>query len=419
MTIARRAQGAGARRGGTFRRWRRLAFAAQALVALGLPFARVGGESALRLDVPAGRLHAFGAAFAIDEAFVVLAATLLATAAFLLVTLLLGRVWCGWACPQTVLGELTRWVVPERRAKPRRWRRPLGFAATAAVSALVAADLVWYFVPPGEFLRRLAAGALGPVVAGAWAALAVILFLDLGWLRATFCATACPYAKLQGVLFDRATLVVAYDARRAADCVDCGACVRVCPTGIDIRDGLQMECIACAECVDACAPVMAKLRRAPDLVGYFRGEPGRPGKLLRPGAVALGAATAACAALLGWVLVTRAVLDVSAVRELAFAPRRAPDGRAVNAYSVALENHGRAPVTVSLAISAPGGTVAVRPDAVLLAAGERRQVRVVASAGGLPPGEATAVLSAEARRGAAVVDRRTEPIPLLVPRESP
>ena len=404
---------------GRFRRWRRLAFAAQAAVALGLPFLTIGGESALRLDVPAGRLHAFGAAFAVDEAFVVLAATLLVTAAFLLATLVLGRVWCGWACPQTVLGELTAWVVPERRARPRRWRRPLGFLAVAAVSAVVAADLLWYFVPPGEFLRRLAAGALGPVVGGAWAVLFAVLFLDLAFLRATFCATACPYAKLQGVLFDRDTLVVAYDGRRAADCVDCGACVRVCPTGIDIRRGLQMECIACAECVDACAPVMRRLHRAPDLVGYFRGEPGRRGRLLRPGVGALAVATAACAALLVGVLATRDLLDLSAVRELAYAPRRTPDGGAVNAYSVALENHGRAPVTVALALTAPGGAVALRPDAVPLGPGERRQVRVLAAARGLPPGEATGELAAVARRGSEVVSRRSQPVPLIIPRESP
>src|SRR6266536_5768381 len=103
-----------------FGTWRRLAAAAQAIVVLGLPFVSIGGESALRLDVPAGRLHAFGASYAIDEALVVLAAVLVATAAFLLVTLRFGRVWCGWACPQTVLSDLTSWVAPERRAKPRR-----------------------------------------------------------------------------------------------------------------------------------------------------------------------------------------------------------------------------------------------------------------------------------------------------------
>jgi cytochrome c oxidase accessory protein FixG len=404
---------------GKFHRWRRIAGAAQALCVLGLPFVRVAGESALRLDVPAGRLHAFGASFAIDEAFVLLAATLALTAGFLLVTLLLGRVWCGWACPQTVLGDLTRWVVPEVRARPRPWRRPLGFLAVAVVSAVVSANLLWYFVPPADFFGRLLAGTLGPILAGSWWALFATLFLDLAFLRATFCATACPYAKLQGVLFDRATLVVAYDVGRDADCVDCGACVRVCPTGIDIRDGLQMECIACAECIDACTPVMAKLRRAPDLVGYFHGEPGRPARPLRPAVLALGAATIASLALLVGVVATRALLDLSVVPELAFAPRRAPDGAAVNAFSVALENHARGDVLVALSLDAPGATATLRPDAVPLAGGERRQVRLLASVRGLPAGRSVAVLAAEARRGAEVVARNRERVPLVVPGGAP
>jgi cytochrome c oxidase accessory protein FixG len=379
----------------------------------------VGGESALRLDVPGGRLHALGASFAIDEAFVVLAAALLVTFAFLFVTLVWGRVWCGWACPQTVLGDLTSWVVPEALKKPRRWRRPLGFLAVAAVSAVVAANLLWYFVTPSDFFGRLASGTLGPVLAGSWAALFAILFLDLAFLRATFCATACPYAKLQGVLFDRSTLVIAYDARRGEDCVDCGACVRVCPTGIDIREGLQVECIACAACVDACAPIMARLRRAPDLVGYFHGEPGGRARPLRPAALALGAATVASAVLLVAVVATRSLLDLSALPEQAFRPRRGGDGRVVNAYTVALENHGRAPVTVALALRAAGADVEVRPERVALDAGERRQLRVVASARGLAPGRTRAELSAEASRGAEIVARRVHPVPMFVPAETP
>ncbi len=411
--------------------WRRVAAATQALVVLGLPFVSIGGESALRLDVPAGRLNAFGASFAIDEAFVVLAATLVVTATFLLVTLLFGRVWCGWACPQTVLADLTSWV--ERRPfdsgrakrglrsgrteRMRRWRRPLGFAGVAAVSAIAAANLLWYFVTPAEFFRRLAGGTLGPVLGGSWAALFAALFLDLTFLRATFCATTCPYAKLQGVLFDRSTLVVAYDARRAADCVDCGACVRACPTGIDVRDGLQAECIACAACVDACAPVMAKLGRAPDLVGYFHGEPGRAPRPFRPAALALGGATLAAAALLVAVIALRSLLDLSALPEPAFQPRRSADGRVVNAYSVALENHAREPVVVALAMGSAAGEVQVRPDHVPLAGGERRQVRLVASARGLSPGRTPAELSAEARRGARVVARRTQRVPIFIPPE--
>jgi cytochrome c oxidase accessory protein FixG len=392
-----------------FQRWRRIAGAAQALLVLGLPFVSVGGESALRLDVPAGRLHAFGASFGIDEAFVVLAATLVATAALLLVTLLYGRVWCGWSCPQTVLGDLTALVVPERRARPRRWRRPAGFAAVALVSALFAAATLWYFVAPAEFFRRLAGGTLGPVLGWSWAALAALLFLDLAFVRETFCTTACPYARLQGVLFDRSTLVVAYDAGRDADCVDCGACVRVCPTGIDIRDGLQMECIACAACVDACQPIMRKLRRAPDLVGYFHGEPGGRARPLRPAALALLAATAASVALLAGTLLGRTPVGLAAQRDEAFAPRRTPDGRALNAYAVSLENRGRAPASIALSLRPVGaGEVTLRPDRLELAPRERRRVRVLATASGVAPGRVPAELVAElladgapARRGGA------------------
>ncbi len=270
-------------------------------------------------------------------------------------------------------------------------------------------------MPPGEFLARLAGGALGPVLGGSWAALSIVLFLDLAFLRADFCATACPYAKLQGVMFDRATLLVAYDARRDADCVDCGACVRVCPTGIDIRDGLQAECIACAACIDACAPVMSRLGRAPDLVGYFHGEPGARPRPLRPGVLALGAGTLAAAALLAAVVATRALLDLTALPDETFRPRLGPDGAAVNAYAVALENHARAPVTVALALALPGGEAAVRPDAVALAPGERRQLRVVAAARGLAPGRVQGELSAAARTAGGAVERRTQRVALVVP----
>jgi cytochrome c oxidase accessory protein FixG len=403
--------------GGTprFGRLRRIAAAAQALLVLGLPFASVNGESALRLDVPAGRLHAFGASFAIDEAFVVLAATLAVTFAFLLVTLLFGRVWCGWACPQTVLADLTRLVVPEGRTAARRWRRPAGLALAALVSAVASANLLWYFVSPYEFFPRLSAGALGPVLGWSWAALGTILFADLVLLRQRFCATVCPYAKLQGVLFDRSTLAVAYDARRAADCVDCRACVRACPTGIDIRDGLQAECIACAACIDACRPIMRKLGRAPDLVGYFFGEPGAPRRLARPGALALGAATSLSLLLLAAVVAGRSAVSLEALPEAAFTPRRAPDGRALNAYAVALENHGREPVTVALAIRLAGAEVAVRPERVLLSGGERRQVRVLASVRGLAPGRVRAELVGEVRAGEALLERRGVALPIVVP----
>jgi cytochrome c oxidase accessory protein FixG len=328
------------------------------------------------------------------------------------VTLAFGRVWCGWACPQTVLGDLT--------ARLDAWRRRGGargaaaFALYALASALVAANLLWYFVPPGEFASRLVEGRLGPVLAGSWAVLGAVLFLDLALLRWRFCATACPYAKLQGALFDRHTLAIAYDARRAADCIDCGACVRVCPTGIDIRDGLQAACIACGECVDACAPILARLRRPPKLVGFFFGEPGARRRLLRPAVLALAGATGAALVLTAAVAAERAPLDLLVSPASQYEPRLAADGRAVNAYAVALENRGRAPVTLRLALAAGAARTSVRPEAVTLGPGEHRRLTVVASALGLGGSarSVSATLSAETAGGEVRAARR---VPFVVP----
>ena len=405
---------------------RRAAGLAQAAVFLGVPFLRVDGESALRLDVPAGRLHVLGLSLAVDEAFAVLLAVLAATFAFLLGTVVLGRAWCGWSCPQTVLSDLTAWALPRGRG---RLRRSFGLAALAGVSAVFAAASLWYFVPPQEFLARLAAGRLGPVLGWSWAALGAVLLADLALVRQVFCATVCPYARLQGVLLDRASLVVAYDRTRAADCVDCGACVRVCPTGIDIRGGLQTQCIACAACIDACQPIMRRLGRAPDLVGYFLGEPGPPPRaypssrartLLRPSALALAGATALSLALLGVTVARRSPLELAARADAAFAPRRAADGTALHALAVDVENRTRGAVSVVFVLDAAGAATAVRPERLALGPGERRHVRLLASVSseaGLAPGRARARLVGELREGERLLGREDAEVSLVIPED--
>jgi len=399
----------------TWGRWRRAAGLAQAALLLGLPFVEVGGESALRFDVPTLRLHVFGASLALDELYPVLAATLFATFAFLLATLVLGRAWCGWSCPQTVLSDLT--------APLDRWRRKGGARGAAALlglallSALVAASLVWWFVAPGPFVRGLWEGTLHPWAWGSWAVLAATLFLDLAFLRARFCATACPYAKLQGVLFDRHTLVVAYDAARSDDCVDCGACVRCCPTGIDIREGLQMECIACAACIDACQPIMRKVGKRPDLVGYFFGPPGGRARLGRPAVLAVGALTAGALALLAGSAAARTPLDLRVERAADFAPRRSAGGSAVNAFEVTLENRGRAAASLRLRLDAPGVEVSLRPSEIRLAPGELRRVRVLATVD--VPGQGARTFPGELRAepGSGGGGPPPRPVELQVPAE--
>lgn len=381
---------------------------ASAVVSVGLPFVSVGGDSALRFDVPTLRLHFFGATLWMNEAFILLLATLALTLVFLLVTVAGGRVWCGWGCPQTLLADLT--------APLERWRRAGGGRAltavlgVAALSAVVGVSLVGYVVSPYELLPALVAGELGPVAAGSCAALGLLVFVDLVFWRQRFCVTACPYAKLQGALFDEHTLVVAYDDRRASDCIDCGACVRACPTDIDIRAGVQAACIACAACIDACEPIMARLQRPPHLVGYVHGAPGRTRRLLRPGVVALAVASLLAVGAAVTAAATRADLDVLVSPASMIAPRRTASGGAANAFTVALENHGAKALSVIMSVSAAGQLGRLRPGELTLAVGEHRRLTVVAELDRVAPGrlEAEVTVTAGGRS-------HTRTVPFFVP----
>lgn len=373
--------------------WRWVALSAQALVVLGLPFVTVRGESALRFDVASLEFKFFGAAVFIDELFVVLVALLGLASVFLLVTVLFGRLWCGWGCPQTALTFFTRFVSPARGAKALR--RVAGFAGVALVSAAVAANLLWYLVSPYEFFSRLAAGRLGFELGAAWAVMAAGVFLDLAWLRYRFCAKVCPYAMLQGALFDWHTLLIAYDTRRASECIDCKACVRVCPVDIDIRGGVSSACVSCTCCVDACADILQKLHR-PSLVGYAWGSPGRPPRFARPAVLALAVLTAAAGAGLGLTVAARTGFELSVVAASDFPARRAADGQMVNAYQLSVENRLRVPLRLELSARSPAGPVELRPTGLVLQPGEHRALRVFVHAT-VPAGSRSADVEISAR----------------------
>ncbi|HYA88950.1 MAG TPA: 4Fe-4S dicluster domain-containing protein [Nitrospirota bacterium] len=234
----------------TFHGFRRLTDALLLIILIGLPFVRLNGESALRFDVPTLRLLFFGTGIWMQDFFIVLVAVIFLTFFILFVTTILGRVWCGWLCPQTVLMDVTTFM----EAFKKQGYPGLIAAAFAglAASAALSASFISYFVSPYDLPLILRTG--GPsatIVVWSWAVIAVVLYLDLIALRRGFCAAACPYAKMQGVLFDDRTLMVAFDSARTEECRECLACVKVCPLGIDIRKGTQMACIHCAECVDA------------------------------------------------------------------------------------------------------------------------------------------------------------------------
>lgn len=225
---------------------RRAAALAQAAALLALPFVRVGGESALRFDIPALTLHVGGAAVGIDAFHWVLVAVLVLMLLAIGITVVFGRVWCGWVCGQTVIPELAAWAVS---VLPRKFRAAGTKLILVPLSAAVSLSLIAFFLPPADAVAGLSRSR---VVLGCFVVQAAAVYGMLALAGPRFCRSVCPYAMLQNILFTRNTLTIAFDKERAADCLRCDDCVRACPVAIDIKDGDQRECIACAQCIDAC-----------------------------------------------------------------------------------------------------------------------------------------------------------------------
>ncbi|MBZ0155576.1 MAG: 4Fe-4S binding protein [Alphaproteobacteria bacterium] len=329
----------------TIRSLRQVAGALQAVVMVGLPFLKINGESALRFDIPTLRLHVFGCTLWMQEFFLVLIATIFLTLLALFITLVFGRIWCGWLCPQTVLTDLTPFV--DRAGGKGPLLTAAAYAATFLISAVVAASLIWYFVSPYEFLPALSRGTLGTTTWGFWTVMTLGIFLNYAFLRHKWCATACPYAKLQSVLFDKSTLIIELDPKRAAECIDCRRCEKVCPTGISIRRGMDAACINCAECIDACNAVMGRFNRK-GLLRYAFGSGGE-GKILRQNFFVVGGFVLLFFGLSLYFTLARTGVDVTVLPHT-MGPRLTREGKIINAYVLAVKNMQDRPVELKVTV---------------------------------------------------------------------
>ena len=362
---------------GVFNNWRwGLVFFTQALF-YGLCWIDWNGRQAVLFHLVERKFYIFGMVFWPQDVIYLAILLVISAYALFLATAVGGRLFCGYACPQTVYTEILMWIETkiegERPARmkldaqpmsPRKFRlKFLKHALWLVVALWTGITFVGYFTPIKELLASALSFSLGPWELFWTLFYAAFLYMQAGFLREQVCKYMCPYARFQGVMFDPDTLIITYDpergeprgarrknadpgAQKLGDCVDCGICVQVCPTGIDIREGLQNECIGCAACIDACDQVMDKMKYPRGLIrystenaveqGFGRNEIVRRTLRLRPmlylGALLLIGGAGA------WSLATRMPLKVGIEKERAALYRESDNGNIENAFRMHLTN---------------------------------------------------------------------------------
>ncbi|MCA9546805.1 MAG: cytochrome c oxidase accessory protein CcoG [Myxococcales bacterium] len=366
---------------------------ARTLVAWGLiialfiaPWIDVAGHPAMFFDFPHRRFYFWGLTlFATDANYLLFLAGTLVFGVFLF-TAVFGRVWCGWACPQTVfLESVIRPIEELIEGKPSQrkkldaapWtpgkvlKKGLKLSAFLAVSGMVSTTLVAYFLGRDGVIEAQFDPASHPIGTAFFVAMTGIMLFDFTWFREQTCVVVCPYGRFQSVLMDGDSLAIGYDYARGeprgkaakggesteklGDCVDCKKCVQVCPTGIDIRKGNQLECVNCTACIDACDSIMDKLGRERGLIRYssensLKGEKTR---IIRPRVVFYSVALTAV--LIGFftAVTLRQPVEI-ALNRLVGAPFvQLPDGRYQNQVELRIANKSGADKTFSVKLVAP------------------------------------------------------------------
>ncbi|MCG2841447.1 cytochrome c oxidase accessory protein CcoG [Sandaracinobacter sp. RS1-74] len=337
-----------------------------------------------------------------QEFYYVAGLLIMAGLGLFLITTTVGRAWCGYACPQTVWTDLymqvERWIEGDRNARMRLDAAPMSagkfakrfskHAVWLLIAVVTGGAWVFYFADAPTLLKQLLDGSAPFVAYGSIALLTFTTWSLAGLMREQVCTYMCPWPRIQSAMLDEDSFIVTYKGWRGeqrgsakaklaqpdsfGDCVDCMACVNVCPTGIDIRNGPQLECITCALCIDACNDVMAKLGRAPDLIGYTtlkrdeaesKGQPLEPmwKTLLRPRALVYFAVWAAIGIFMLVLLAGRSQMDISILQERNPIYVQLSDGDIRNSYTVKLLNKQGRPREFQLSVSGLEGALLSNP----------------------------------------------------------
>lgn len=337
----------------------------------GVAWLQWDGRQALLFDLPERKFYVLGLVFWPQDFYLLAWLLIIAAVSLFFFTALGGRLWCGYACPQTVWTEafirIERFVegnAPKRKKLDRSpwtankiFRRTLKHGLWLALAAFTGFTFVGYFTPIRELTSEVLQGAVG-----GWSLFWIGLYGlatygNAGHLREQVCKYMCPYARFQGAMFDSESLIISYDEARGeprgsrrrgskegdrplGDCIDCTLCVQACPTGIDIRKGLQYECIACGACIDACEPVMDKMGYDRGLIRYTTENSlaGLPTRIFRPRIIMYGTLLTILVAGFVYAAATRPLLSLDVVRDRNALFREVPGGRIENSYSLRIIN---------------------------------------------------------------------------------
>ena len=321
-------------------------------VVLLLPFASISGNPFLRMDIAKMTLFLAGIPLRIDQFYLVLLVVLLSVVAFLLVTALLGRVWCGWFCPQTVFNDIAELLSEKILTQTtKKLARPVEHIVSLLISMLIAFSLFCWFMPPSLAASHLFAVQIHPLMFTTFMLLTLFGYLNLILVKRSFCRSYCPYGRFQTALMDAGTLNLSFLEETRDRCLRCNACVRTCPMEIDIREGFQIECIGCGRCIDACRGVMEKKPEGFGLIDYRFGTVKGTGFRLGKTTIVLTLVTLLLVAGLIWG-VTGRDQNAFAVQRVATAePRILPDGSQAIAWRAIIGNRSETDQVYSIRVS--------------------------------------------------------------------
>lgn len=330
------------------------------------PWIDIAGHPALFFDIPARRFYILGFRFFATDASYLLFFFAAVVAGIFFFTAAFGRLWCGWACPQTVFLEtfarpieiLIEGPPSKRKALDKRrwtaewiWKKGLKHSAFLVFSGAISTTSLAYFLGREGVFEAQSDPFAFPIATPFFIALTALLYFDFAWFREQTCIVVCPYGRFQSVLMDGDSLTIGYDVERgeprgkkrdaeAGDCVDCKKCVAVCPTGIDIRKGVQMECVNCTACIDACDSIMDKLGRERGLIRYTSENilAGGKRRLLRPRVIIYGITLVAVFVGLAATLTGRQPFESALNRMVGQTYTLMPNDRVQNAMRLRIAN---------------------------------------------------------------------------------